>query len=105
MGRFAYDAAGRLQASFETDDAGDEQLVKCWLLDLDARPVRVTSITPETPGRRFDEFALDDAFEMLPDVGVSCAYYDGFGQNVLKVSPRRTGPSVNGASCRPSGRC
>jgi RHS repeat-associated protein len=90
--RFAYDAVGRLRASYESDDAGNEQLVKCWLLDLAARPVRLISITPETPGRRADEFALDDTFETLADVGVSCAYYDGSGQAVLQVSRAADGP-------------
>ena len=32
--RYEHDAIGRLTATIETDDAGVEQLVKCWVLDL-----------------------------------------------------------------------
>jgi YD repeat-containing protein len=88
--RYEYDPIGRLSASYETDDAGVEQLVKCWVRDL-AAPASATSYAPAAGGQtRAALEAADPAG--LAGVSVSRAYYDGFGEEVLQLATAPDGP-------------
>ena len=84
--RQEHDPIGRLAATFETDDADNEQLTKCWVLDLTSTPTSITSIAPQNGGRSRAEFSPGTDFTNLNDVSVSRVYYDGFGQQLLQVS-------------------
>ncbi|HEY6970180.1 MAG TPA: RHS repeat-associated core domain-containing protein, partial [Candidatus Angelobacter sp.] len=90
--RYEHDAVGRLRASLETDDAGNEQLVKYWLLDLNSRPISVTSVAPLAGGRKTSEFPPGTNFAALDGVIVSRVYYDGCGKPALQVSSGPDGP-------------
>ncbi|HEX2061873.1 MAG TPA: RHS repeat-associated core domain-containing protein, partial [Thermoanaerobaculia bacterium] len=84
--RHEYDPIGRLAATFETDDQGNEQLTKCWLLDLTTLPTSITSVAPAGPGRQRAEFAPGTDFTAVNGASVARAYYDGFGKQILKVA-------------------
>ena len=86
-----------LTASFETDDRGDEQLVKCWVTDLTSQPVCVTSVSPAVGGREPGEFTTASDFGSLDAVLVSRVYYDGLGAPALQVS---TAPDAVGGERR-----
>lgn len=90
--RYEYDAIGRLAATFETDDGGNEQLVKCWIADTDSLPTSLTSIAPKTTGRMRADFTPATNFETLTGVSVSRVYYDGFGKELMQVSTAPDGP-------------
>ena len=91
--RYQYDPLGRLVAQFETDDDGDEQLVKAWATELAATPAAVTSVAPNAPGRQAQEFAPGTDFAALDGVSVSRQYYDGFGNEALRISRAADGPT------------
>lgn len=90
--RFEHDAVGRLTASFETDDAGAEQLVKCYVLDLDSLPISVTTVSPLTAGRTPGEFTLETDFEAIDSAIVSRVHYDGSGSPALQISSAPDAP-------------
>ncbi|MBZ5572305.1 MAG: FG-GAP-like repeat-containing protein [Acidobacteriia bacterium] len=90
--RYEHDAIGRLTASFETDDSGNEQLVKRWVLDLTTRPSSVTSVAPNGGERNSSEFGPETDFAALDDVVVSRTYYDGMGKPALQISTAPDGP-------------
>jgi len=89
--RYECDPIGRLAATFETDDDGAEQLTKAWIVDIDAVPVSITSIAPSAPGAARTDFPAGAAFESLDGASFSRAYYDGFGNQIARVS---TGPDA-----------
>jgi RHS repeat-associated protein len=95
--RFEHDAAGRLTASFESDDAGTEQLVKRYVLDLASSPVSITTVSPLAGGRAAAEFSLATNFEAVEGAIVSRVYYDGTGSPVLQIS---TAPDAPGGARR-----
>ena len=84
--RHEYDPLGRLVATYETDDAGTEQLTKCWVVDLLSLPTSITSVAPESGGRTRAEFSLGTDFAALNGVSVARAFYDGFGKQILQVA-------------------
>ena len=88
--RYEHDPLGRLAASFETDDAGVEQLVKCWIPDLGSTPTSMTSVVPAAGGRTRAEFKAGTDFAALAGVSVSRVFYDGFGKEILQLA---TAPS------------
>ena len=91
--RQEHDPIGRLAATFETDDEGNEQLTKCWVLDVTSTPTSITSIAPQNGGRTRAEFAPDTDFTSLSGVSVSRIYYDGFGKQLLQVSTAPENPN------------
>ncbi len=84
--RHEYDPIGRLAAVFETDDAGVEQLTKCWLLDLGSLPTSITSVAPDGPGAKRSELSGSTDFTALDGASVARAYYDGFGRQIARFS-------------------
>jgi RHS repeat-associated protein len=84
--RAKYDPIGRLLAQFESDEHGQEQLVKCWILNILSKPSSITSIAPRSGGRKLAEFISASDFESLQDVSISRIYYDGFGKEALQIS-------------------
>lgn len=90
--RFETDLLGRVIAQFEMDDARQEQLVKCWRIDLQTVPVSVTSFTPDRGGLQVDEMIGADNPHLLPRVSISRVYLDGFGRQVLKIATAADGP-------------
>lgn len=95
--RNEYDPIGRLAATYETDDGGVEQLVKCWILDLATVPTSVTSIAPQSGGRSRAEFAPGTDVSSLQGISVSRLYYDGFGNTHLQIA---TAPAAADGSRR-----
>ncbi len=91
--RYQHDPLGHMVASFETDDNGNEQLVKCWIKDLSALPTSLTSVAPRSGGRTLAEFALGTEFESLLNVSVSRMYYDGFGNEAVQTAIAPDGPA------------
>jgi RHS repeat-associated protein len=91
--RFVTDLLGRTIAQFELDDAGVEQLVKCWAVQVASLPASVTAFAPAHGARLLSEFlnAADPA--LLPDVSVDRAYLDGFGNQTLRVRTAPDGPA------------
>src|SRR6266545_210608 len=83
--RYEHDALGRLVATFETDNAGQEQLVKCWAIDSDAIPSSITSFAPRVGSRTRTELTAA-APAALTDVSVSRVYYDGSGKEAMEVT-------------------
>lgn len=90
--RHEYDAIGRLAATFETDDAGVEQLTKCWVLDLATLPVSMVSVAPDGPGSTRSDFAAGTDFTAIDGASVAKAYYDGFGTQLMKVATAPDAP-------------
>jgi RHS repeat-associated protein len=84
--RFETDALGRMIAQFEADDAGVEQLVKCWRRDTASVPVTVTSFVPQGGGRTTAEFFSAANLTRLLQVYISHEYLDGFGKQILKIT-------------------
>lgn len=84
--RYLHDRLGRLIAQLETDDAGNMQLVKAWVIDTRTQPACVTSVAPDDPGHDRAEFDPDTDFAALNGVSVSRQYYDGFGNETLRIS-------------------
>ena len=84
--RHEYDPIGRLTATFETDDAGNEQLTKCWLVNLSALPTSITSIAPDHPDATRADYSPGSDFNAIEGASVCRAYYDGFGRQILKVT-------------------
>lgn len=84
--RHDYDPIGRLAATFETDDAGVEQLTKCWLVNITSFPSSITSVAPKHPGARREDFLPNADFHAIESASVCRAYYDGFGRQILKVA-------------------
>jgi RHS repeat-associated protein len=95
--RHEHDPIGRLVAKFETDDAGDEQLTDCWLIDLASLPTSITAIAPAAGGRNRAEFLAAPDLAQLDGVSVARVFYDGFGKQLLKVA---TGPDEPGGARR-----
>jgi RHS repeat-associated protein len=91
IARYEHDAIGRLVATYETDDAGDEQLTKSWVLELASLPVSVTSLAPESGGRSRSELAAADPAG-LDGVSVARTFYDGFGKQILELASGPDGP-------------
>lgn len=91
--RYVHDAIGRLIGQFETDDAGQEQLVKAWNIDISSVPSSVTSFAPRSGGRGLDE--MFDAADpgALDGVSVARSYYDGFGKELHRVATAPDGPA------------
>lgn len=91
--RYEYDPIGRLAASFETGDAGVEQLTKVWITDLAATPVSITSVAPIAGGRTRAEFAPGADLNTITGTSVSRIYYDAFGNELLQISsaPEQSG--------------
>lgn len=87
--RNEYDPIGRLKATFERNDDGDEELVKCWLTDIQNLPASVTSFAPKTAGRTPDEFRNNPNPESLNDVSICKAFYSGLG---TQIGHTATGP-------------
>ena len=90
--RFETDPLGRMIAQFEVDDAGVEQLVKCWQLDTSSVPVAATSFIPQNGGRTTAEFFSAADLTKLLQVYVTREYLDGFGKQVLKITTAADGP-------------
>lgn len=87
--RHEFDPLGRLTALFETDDAGTEQLVKRWLVDLSATPMSITSVALNEGGHSPAEFTAATDFEAVTSASVARVYYDGFGKQLVQIT---TGP-------------
>ena len=90
--RFQSDPLGRTIARFETDDGGQEQLTKCWTLDLAAVPIAVTSFTPAQGNRHAAEFTAAADLTQLRDVAITRSYVDGFGNPLLSIATAADGP-------------
>lgn len=84
--RYEYDSLGRLRARFAHDDAGQEQLMECWVLDTASVPVSTTSVSPQQPGRVLADIMGAADLAAVPGVFVSRKYYGGFGEPVQEVS-------------------
>jgi len=91
--RYEYDPIGRLAASFETDDAGIEQLTKAWITDVTTSPASITSVAPVAGGRTRAEFAPGTDFGAVAGASISRVYYDAFGKELLQIS---SAPEQNG---------
>ncbi len=89
--RFQTDLLGRVIAQFETDDTGEEQLTKCWRLDVATVPVAVTSFAPEQGGRQVAELITAEDLTQLLRVSISRVYLDGFGKQALKIATAADG--------------
>lgn len=87
--RNVYDPIGRLTASFETNEQGNEVLVKCWITDIQTLPVSVTSIVPRTEGRTLAEFRNTTNFETLNGVSICKNIFSGLGTQIAEIT---TGP-------------
>ena len=77
---------------FERDDAGEEQLLCCWTIDLASTPVSTTSIAPRQPGHTRADFASISDVSSIVDAHVSRVYYSGFGAQAHRVSTGPNGP-------------
>ncbi|MCG7946230.1 MAG: FG-GAP-like repeat-containing protein [Candidatus Thiodiazotropha taylori] len=82
--RYEYDPIGRLQASYETDSAGTEQLVKCWFLEP-GTPFALISIAPSAPGASRSDFS-PATLDAVTGATVSKQFYDGFGQEAQQIT-------------------
>lgn len=85
--RYEVDALGRLQASYETDINGVEQLSKCWFLESGV-PFSIVSVAPGSPGAQRSDFPLA-ALHTVAGATISKQFYDGFGQESQQIT---TGP-------------
>ena len=90
--RHEYDAIGRLAATFENDDAGVEQLTKCWLVNIAAVPTSITSIAPDHSGATRADYPPNANFNAIDGASICRAYYDGFGRQILKVATAPDAP-------------
>ena len=90
--RFQTDPLGRTIAQFETDDVGQEQLVKCWRIDVANVPVSITAFAPERGGRQIAELVTAEDLTQLGQVSISRVYLDGFGKQTLKIATAADGP-------------
>jgi RHS repeat-associated protein len=95
--RNEFDAIGRLVATFETNDDGNEQLVKCWLVDVVHLPASIISIAPSTAGHTRAEFTPATNFNTVTGASVSRIFFDGFGKQIMQVT---TGPHGPGGARR-----
>ncbi len=86
------DPLGRLVAHYERDDAGEEQLVQCWRLNLTTLPVSVTAAEVRGAGHDRVQFGAGADLAGFPDVGITRVYYDGFGKIALQVATGADGP-------------
>ncbi len=91
--RNRYDQIGRLNAAWETDDSGIEQLTKCWVPDLVSSPLSITSIAPENPGLEVDDLTGAPDVALLDGVSISRAFYDGFGNVIETITTAPDGPA------------
>ena len=85
--RYEVDALGRLQASYETDGDGVEQLAKCWFLEAGV-PFAVVSVAPANAGAQRSDFSLA-TLHTVTGATISKQFYDGFGQESQQIT---TGP-------------
>ncbi len=91
--RVQTDLLGRTVAQFETDDAGAEQLTKCWTLDVATVPVAVTAFTPTQAGREAKEFLDANDLTQLSGVSIVRTYLDGFGNQSQRIATAADGPA------------
>jgi RHS repeat-associated protein len=85
--RYAFDALGRLQASYETDAGGTERMSKCWFVEA-GPPFAIVSVVPAEAGAERSDFGLA-TLANVTGATVSKQFYDGFGQEAQQVT---TGP-------------
>ena len=87
--RNEYDAIGRLIATYETNEQGNEELVKCWITDIKTLPISTTSIVPKTGNKSLEEFINNPHLETLSGVSISKAIFSGLGTQIGEIT---TGP-------------
>lgn len=81
--RQEFDPLGRLVANYETDPAGVERLIKCWIADFSVVPTSLLSIAPNQTHTKAELIAN---FNTLSTVSLSKVYYDGFGKEAQQIS-------------------
>jgi RHS repeat-associated protein len=81
--RQEFDPLGRLVANYETDQAGVERLIKCWIADFSVVPTSLLSIAPNQSHTKAELLA---SFDTLATVSLSKVYYDGFGKETQQIS-------------------